>query len=408
MNGLNVNQQALLILVRGALWSSMEELPEADWGEVEKLAISQGVLWMLYLGAKKYPQQIPADRVRIWRGSMHAIVLNNEQINDVQVALVEWLAQNGIRAAILKGTSCSRYYPYPEARSLGDIDILVDEAHLGEVRDYLISQGYMPSQEDHEFHVAYYGKDAVIEVHSAITNVPDSLGGLAVRREMSRFLDSIEIVNINEMVFPGLSTVHHTLMLLLHMERHMVIGGIGLRQLCDWATFVNGSEREHWKNGTLALLDNCGLLIYAKALTQTCVKFLGLDPAKADWCNGVVDERTDEIIADVFRGGSMGRADTESIGNLFTDRAALGNKHQGKVWGIISYLNKLAYKNWPITQKSKILLPLCWIYIPMRYWVRSLLGDRRKLDYAQIIGVSNQRERLYKSLKLYEINERKN
>ena len=46
-----------------------------------------------------------------------------------------------VRAAILKGTSCSRYYPFPEARPLGDIDVLVDRECVNAVGEYLESRG---------------------------------------------------------------------------------------------------------------------------------------------------------------------------------------------------------------------------------------------------------------------------
>lgn len=399
MNMLDVNQRALLLLVRKALWKNAECLPEADWPVVEAYAQGQGVLWMAYLGAKALPLQIPPEQLKTWRTAMHSRVLYNDQLNAVQSMLLEWLAEKKIRVAILKGTSCSQYYPYPDARPLGDIDILIDKENLDIVDGYLKAKGYMPSPHEHDFHVGYYGKDAVIEVHFAATGAPDSKGGKVVAEEMLHFLDDVHMATVGEMTFPVLSDEHQALMLLLHMERHMMVSGIGLRQLCDWAVFVNGSVSTHWQSGTLDLLRRCGLLTYAKVLTKTCVDFLGLDQDKAEWCKDVDHELTQAMIEEVFRGGDLGAADEKGNGSLFTERSRLGQHGQNKLTGMIGRLTTMAYNSFPYTRRYKILLPVFWVYFSVRYLLR-FVGGSQSISYA--ISVSDRRHKLYQALHLYE------
>ena len=120
------SQNVLLMLIRNALWRSTEALPDADWDVVEKYAQDQGVLWIVYLGAKALKQSncslqlISKERLKNWRSALYTSAFYNDQINGVQMHLIQWMAENKVRAAILKGTSCSRYYPFPEARPLGD------------------------------------------------------------------------------------------------------------------------------------------------------------------------------------------------------------------------------------------------------------------------------------------------
>ena len=319
--------------------------------------------------------------------------------------LIQWMAENKVRAAILKGTSCSRYYPFPEARPLGDIDVLVDRECVNAVGEYLESRGYTKSQHEHEFHVGYYGTEAIVEVHYAGTSIPNSAGGRAVAEEMAHFLDDTQMACIGKMTFPVLSDAHQALMLLLHMERHMVDSGIGLRQLCDWTVFVNGTAGVTWKKGILGLLNRCGLLVYAKVLTKACVLFLGLDATKAEWCLDTDDELARAMMEDVFRGGSMGAAVTEGMGSLFTDRAHMGDGRQTKLKGLIGSLTKLANQHFPYTQRYKILLPVFWIYIPMRYLVRSLVGLCPKKRILAVYREADQRQKLFKALRLYEVDD---
>lgn len=405
------SQNVLLMLIRNALWRSTEALPDADWDIVEKYAQDQGVLWIAYLGAKALKQSscslqmIPKERLKNWRSALYTGTFYNDQINGVQMHLIQWMAENKVRAAILKGTSCSRYYPFPEARPLGDIDVLVDRECVNAVGEYLESRGYTKSQHEHEFHVGYYGTEAIVEVHYAGSSIPNSAGGRAVAEEMAHFLDDTQMACIGKMTFPVLSDAHQALMLLLHMERHMVDSGVGLRQLCDWTVFVNGTAGVTWKKGILGLLNRCGLLVYAKVLTKACVLFLGLDATKAEWCLDTDDELARAMMEDVFRGGSMGAAVTEGMGSLFTDRAHMGDGRQTKLKGLIGSLTKLANQHFPYTQRYKILLPVFWIYIPMRYLVRSLVGLCPKKRILAVYREADQRQKLFKALRLYEVDD---
>ena len=405
------SQNVLLMLIRNALWRSTEALPDADWDVVEKYAQDQGVLWISYIGAKALKQSscslqlISKERLKNWRSALYTGAFYNDQINGVQMHLIQWMAENKVRAAILKGTSCSRYYPFPEARPLGDIDVLVDRECVNAVGEYLESRGYTKSQHEHGFHVGYYGTEATVEVHYAGTSIPNSAGGRAVAEEMTHFLDDTQMACIGEMTFPVLSDAHQALMLLLHMERHMVDSGIGLRQLCDWTVFVNGTVGVTWKKDILGLLNRCGLLVYAKVLTKACVLFLGLDATKAEWCLDTDDELARAMMEDVFRGGSMGAAVTEGMGSLFTDRAHMGDGRQTKLKGLIGRLTRLANQHFPYTQRYKILLPVFWIYIPMRYLVRSLVGLCPKKRILAVYREADQRQKLFKALRLYEADD---
>lgn len=398
---LDLNQRTLLTIIKNALCDNMDAISNVNWSEVEELAVKQGVLWLAYFGVRKTKEILPPERLKAWRAAMHAGVLRNDQINEVQEKFLNWLAKKNIRVAILKGTSCSRHYPYPEARPLGDIDILIEKDSLDIVDDYLKDQGYISSSAEHDFHIGYYGKDAVIEVHYASSSVPNSKGGKYAKEIMKNFLETTQVATVGEMSFPVLSDSHHALMLLLHMERHMLAGGIGLRQLCDWAAFVSSSS-SHWQLGTICELDRCGLLTYAKVLTKTCVNYLGVEQNKADWCCDVDDKLTEDMILEVFRGGNLGAAEEMGVGNIFFERSLLGFSGQNTLSGLINKVTNLAFNRYPYVRKYKFMLPFFWIYFPVRYLFRSATGHRPRVSISRDLNTPLRRQRLYKALHLYE------
>ena len=396
-------QAALLSIIRRSLWSNKEDMPAANWDQVEELARKQGVLSLLYLGVNRNIGVVPQERVRIWRGAMLAGVLQNEQMNADQQELLNHLREDSVRCSILKGTSAARFYPHPDARCLGDIDLLVDQTNLNQVEQILTKLQYRKVEHEHDFHISYARGTTTVEVHYSASEVPNKEGGSAAQKEMNDFLEHTHTVPLNDMVFPVLSDSHQALMQILHMERHMLTGGIGLRQLCDWSVFVANADIHHWVRYSVAMLERCGLLIYASVITRACVRYLGLVEECASWCLPVQDSLVDEFMQDVFSGGDMGKAEEDAANRLFTNRNALADEQHNVVKGLITTLNKLAYRNFPITKKYKVLLPFCWVYLPARYIVRSFLGLRPKKNVLSAVGASNKRYSLYKKLHLYEV-----
>lgn len=394
------SQEALLTLLSQALWGNGGALADTDWASVENAAKDQGVLPMLYRGAIKYKDAIPAERIRIWRGTMYAAVLQNDRMLEAQSEILEWLAEKDIHSVILKGSSVARYYDPSDIRYLGDIDLLVDHADLEMVSGILREHGYQAKDHPHDFHVAFVRDDVTVEVHYEASVVPSGKGGQAAKKIMSHFLEEATSASMNDARFPVLSEKHQALMLLMHKERHVIAGGIGLRQLCDWAAFL-GKQKEH--DGFLPIYTECGLLLFAKVVTKACVRYLGLDSKCVSWCMDVDDELVDALMADVFRSGNMGRADQEDNSSLFTGRSMLDNHRQNAVVSLIKNLNKLANKHFPITIRHRWLLPVFWVYLPLRYIVRSMLGLRKKKNIIRMLKQSNKRFDLHKKLHLYEV-----
>ena len=400
---LNDTQKALLTLLAQALWGNGGALVETDWEQVEELAKDQGVLPMLYRGAMKYKDIIPADRIRIWRGAMYAAVLQNEHVNQAQSEILGWLSENGIRAAILKGTSVARYYSPSDMRYLGDIDLLIDQSNLDLASEVLKEHGYRLNEHEHDFHIAFVRGDITLELHYRASVVPNGKGGQAAAKIMERFLDEAIPVKVNDMSFPALSEKHQALMLLMHKERHVMASGIGLRQLCDWAVFLSSLKKLSCLNEIVCMCQECGLFVFLQVVTKASIKYLGLEGEGLIWSIEAEDTLVDALMIDVFRSGNMGKADKNGDSFLMAGRSILENHKQNAFVSFVMNLNKLANKHFPITLHNKWLLPIFWIFLPLRYIVRSLFGMRPKKNVFDALKRSNQRFELQKSMHLYEV-----
>lgn len=404
MNHLTSEQQALLMLLRKSLWGDTIAQPEeVSWDKVDITAKKHSVVSLVYDGAVAMKAAIPSEILQGWKTTLLRGVVRNEKLLIAQDMLLAGFAQANIPAVILKGSSVSRCYPQPGLRILGDIDILVGRENVNSAKAILESLGYKMCESDHDFHIGYSKPGAYVELHYEPTKLPDSAGGRVTREVTTHFLEDICQGVVDNHIFPMLSDPHQAIMLLLHMIRHMFGEGMGLRQLCDWAAYMSSIDVAVFTEQTIPLLSRCGLLEYAKVATEVCRHYLGLPEKYASWYAEVENGACRAFIADVFRSGNMGVAN-EAMGSLFTDSEAMGTK-QSPIEALVIGINRLAYMHFPVTKKYKILLPLVWLYLPLRYFVRSLLGLRPRKSAVKVVRSAKQRRELYEMLEMFEIGE---
>ena len=331
-------------------------------------------------------------------------VMRNERLLVAQDQILTLLEQAEIPAAILKGSSVSRYYPQPDLRVLGDVDILIPIERVDQVKDMLLQMGYAFHESDHEFHLGFTRNGAYVEIHYDVTVLPDCKGGEYTALETKHFLDQVDTASVSGHRFPVLTEPHQALCLLLHMVRHTRDSGIGLRQLCDWAMFTANTDPEHFRKDIAPMLDRCGLLRYAMVATQACVRYLGLPAACAPWCADVKTADARCFMENIFSGGSLGGADTEKMGRVLS-RGNIPGKKQSYLQMILAGLTKHAHYRFPITLRHRWLLPFFWIYIPLAYWVRSLLGLREKKSITAAARNAKAQQKFYEMLDIFEVSE---
>lgn len=375
-------------------------ITEDDWRDIYALAKAHMVLPLAYAGVKELRGSIPDKVLAEWRGVVVGSIIRNERLMIAQQLLVEHFKEARLPCIVLKGSSHSALYTSVETRPLGDIDILVDSHDFETARELLNSEGFFAPQTNHPFHVDFYKGDIVVELHFAVSSFPNTEGGRVAEREMNNWKEHIQSVKIGEYTFPTFTEPLLALNMLLHMERHMINSSIGLRQLCDWAFLISRSAIGIWETRILSLLDSCGLGHFARVLTKTCVRFLGIDGNIVSWCLEINDELVDAMMDEIFRAGNMVEfAKTDDSSSFFVGR---GQKTRG-VLNYFATLSRSAKKQFPVATKTPLVLPFFWVYLPVRYLWRSFIGTRTKKSILRTMTNAKKRNKLYRKLHLYEI-----
>ena len=404
MKYFTMEQQVLLTLLRQSLWRESDSLPEAmNWESLDTMAKQQGVLALCYDGAVALKAQMPAQLKQKWNQQTLMGVMKNQRLLAAQDQLMGQLQQAEIPAAILKGSSVARCYPQPDLRILGDIDVLIPRECLEAVKPIMTELGYQFHESDHEFHLGYGRPDAYVEVHYNVTILPECRGAEATKAQIANFLRDRVAAEQQDHPFAMLSSTHQALMLLLHMVRHMLESGIGLRQLCDWMMYLAHEDPVHFQEDTVPVLEACGLLRYAKVSTAACIAYLGLPEIHGAWCKDVSGKDTLVFMENLFQGGNMGKADSDQIGRLLAKDSALGEKKSFLKMSLAS-LSAYIRSQYPITQKHRWLVPSFWIFLPIRYWIRSLLGLRKKKSVTQALKNAKKHRNFLETLEIFQVD----
>lgn len=244
------------------------------------------------------------------------------------------------------------------------------------------------------------------ELHFEPAGVPGGKAGDYVRKMLEDIQETAVRVENNEFSYIIPDDFHHGLVMLLHMQHHLLAEGIGLRHLSDWAVFVNTlsadvEEKSKFEDIFKERLMKIGLWNFAQNIRLSATMALGLP--YQEWM-GDNKKLAQALIADIFAGGNFGAKDDGRVteGIFISNRGKDGVRHSRLIQAVLT-LNQVAYTHCPITKKVKILLPLAWCYCIGRRIILVMMGKRKKSNLISAYKKSDSRRKLYAQMKLFEV-----
>lgn len=378
---MNQTEQVLLQAIQKSLWNTDISFPDdTDWDAVLKEADNQAVLGLVIDNAPKDIQK--KWEIKVSAGTMHFI-----RILHCQEQLYLLLKENDIPMVILKGTAAAIYYLNPSQRSMGDIDFLVPSEDFDRAKEILEQNGYEVNDDPRYLRHIEVRKDKIsFEMHRFFND-----NGFDVDQFILPEISNAVNASLFGCSFPIFPRLFNGLVLLGHMAGHMQTG-LGLRQVVDWAAFVNRElDDVFWKNEFQKAAKESGLETLAITVTKLCQDYLGLS-CSITWCSLASHETVDLLLSSLLASGNFGykQGGGRSVANAITKM---------KTKGLFRYLQKAGEFNWKAYHKHKWLKPFAWAYQICRYTKQGIQmrrGTNLKEDFAR----GNQRNKLLKQLKL--------
>lgn len=344
----------LFAILRYALWGRQNEEPgeQADYSLVYKELTAHGIECMVAEVWNEFSllnQQELICAVAQNIGNWHKLML-------LQNDLVEILQEAQIPFVILKGAAVNCYYPIPEYRRMGDIDVIVNPNEFRHADHVLQERGYKVIGES-ERHKEFVKQGKLVELHKRFVVIEDEEKKKKLDNRIFEKIEFAEMKSIGDYTFPVLPKLENGLTLLYHICQHLEIG-LGLRQILDWMYYVDSElNDEFWDSCFQLEAKELGMEKLAVVVTRMCQKYLGLRQS-IKWCEQADDALCDELMALIMESGNFGRKLTKVEHKL---------SRTGSLKSFFALLQEYGVRNWKAIEKYSFLKGFAWLYQLTKY-----------------------------------------
>ena len=302
-----------------------------EWRELYVMAEKQAVLGICFHGIErlhKQKQTPPQDLLFEWIGIAEYIKQKNASLDKQCGKLQAMLKEVGIRSSILKGQGIARYYgELAHFRQPGDIDIYVD-CGRNRALQFAYDNGHKDVNWDYKhLHLDIF-KDAEVEVHYRVEVLLNLWKNKRLQRWFREHQDVIQSskfkVHGGEIITP--TTEFNVFYILLHIYRHFLYEGVGLRQIVDYYMVLRKVQelKSLMVQEYVDAVGEFGMERFARGLMWVMQEEFGMP---MEWMLWEADEKEGRYIQEqVMAGGNFGHYD---------ERLSHG---KGKMRGVIAIL----------------------------------------------------------------------
>lgn len=335
-----------------------------EWERLYELAEEQAIVGLLLTGLESLPpEQLPPLELKLqWIGEAQIIQYENKMMDKAVVNLCQEMGKAGIRIFVFKGQTLAALYPDGSLRQSGDIDFYCHPEDWDHALQWFRDKWDVeyPDVINTEKDVEFEYNDVIYEMHNRLT--------LFANSRHSRYWEQVVMpeilthpfsVDIDGNAVPTLAPLYNVLFVFVHIFRHLISDGIGLRQFVDLYYLMKVIK---WQKEDVYLLER-----YLEGIGLKKA-FKGLGAILTDYF-----ELPEESFPFVIKND-----DHKAAPALMTNILAYGNFGQNKEYfrnsGIIHGIQHL----WRIIQQSwqfgHYSLSESWGRIPylIKWWVKKL------------------------------------
>lgn len=320
----------IFIYLRDALWHQKEAISSSLSGqqayyllqEAEKQAVSGLVIDALIRNDVRIPQEILFNSI----GLQEQIKQSSLKLNEGVKSLHQIFSNNNVSYVVVKGQVVASYYPDPLIRQSGDVDYYCNNDNfpksLKVVKD---SWNINPDIEESSIHIHFEKDSVTYEGHYSLALLYNKKKNAYWQKILDE--DMGATVDIGGVKVVTLSPTIHALYIFLHLYRHLMELGVGLRQFCDWAIILHYCKDcidHHKLQQHLKVL---GLEMAYRACGSILVDYLGLPQKDFGYTITDKDRSYGTKVLDVvlYRG---------NMGHFNKRHGYVGWKHKLEVMGI--------------------------------------------------------------------------
>lgn len=322
-----------------------------DYSRLFSVCREHNLIAITFAVIKNSPNKgaVPAATYKLFEDGFYETIVKYDSQTGVIDDINRLFSDNGIRHIFFKGAEIREYYPVPEVRAMGDIDVLIDKENNGAAKELLTANGYELKNSNGPVN-DYLKNGVLIELHTKIVS-----GKVGSSNAESGFEGAMSNAEYNGLR-GRLNADYQLAYLITHIAHHFWFYGAGIKLILDLAVVQKRFDIDY--DRVLDILDDIGLKKFGQVILTLCSKWFNVGP---NYCHDI--SITQEFVI------SFG-----AFGNAKRNKAAVVTRKQledgKKPSPVMSRLRLLfppysKMKNIPyikFIENRPWLLPIAWIY----------------------------------------------
>lgn len=321
----------LLKLLRAGLYNSSAPLGGSfpllsaeEWCGIYEESKRQTVSGVMFqaLSLLQEEKMPPVDLLSRWLVRSHRIEQAHHSMSEILTRLIPALKAENLHPVLQKGHAVARFYSCPELRMCGDIDLWFpgDERSLAD--KFISSKGIQVSPTP-DNGSGYLMNGIEVEHHTSLIELHSPFHARKIAR-LVELQGSVDVSLPNGMMGKVPAPLIELMMFNVHILKHCLGVGIGLRHFCDYAMAWNGLV----DNGKLSadnyfkVCEDLGILGWTSILHRFINKYLS--SPDGDAVTPLPGDLNDKVLERIFNmvmeGGNFGLFNEKRAKTLHKNR----------------------------------------------------------------------------------------
>ncbi len=358
-------------LSRSAIFDEKPAPPcaKVNWEYIYDKSNEQNISGLLFPAIMKLDKKfLPSDElIRKWNNVMLVTMSVTSRRYNEFIRMCRIVNKNGIKMIGLKGCILRNIYPVPELRTMGDFDVLVDSKSMKDITKIFKDNGYEIINDAFGIicknSIAYWEIFDTMEEEFRIR--PDKYDELFLNNCISK----------NDATFPEYT--YFFAHMIVHMGKHYIREGAGIRNLCDAALFIKKYKDNIDFNKAREICNEQNYSNIYSYIINTVNKWYGID---ISGINNIEEKDCDLFMEYTLLNGIFGKQD-----NTIVSQVA---KHEddsiGGIRKILFPTVKMLDYRYKYLKKMPFLLPIAWIQrifsamFRWKYSLKTMAGDMKE------------------------------
>lgn len=341
----------------------------------------KGIFGYMAMKYRLFPELVPQFR----RECMATISALGQRAGRAEM-LFEEMSRRGIDHVLMKGYVLKDYYPVPELRTFGDIDVVIRREDREKCHGLMLELGYQ-IKTDWEPVYSYVKPREHYELHTELleTDISETVDCRAYFGDPWRH-------TVGEGHRYQFTPEFHFLYLLAHLAKHVAGSGAGARMYLDLAAFIcHFGKGVDW-DWIRAELPKTGLMEFSNMALTLVERYFGVESPIG--LEPVEEEVLEALASMTAMGGIFGRVGMDTGVNTMKAQG----EETARVRTVLRRLfpaAKTIESRYTYLQKMPWLLPAAWVHRLVK--TRKTWGDHAR-EAKSILGADPEKVRRVQKL----------